>query len=441
MAGRGGASVVYRAVYLQLGNDVALKVLAPEFSEDDAFRERFVREAQLAASINHPNVITIYNFGAHGEYLFIAMRYVEGSDLRALLARDGALSAERTLALVVQIGRGLEVAHSHGLIHRDVKPANVLIQGAGSDHEHVYISDFGLTKRSGSHTGMTGTGHFRGTIDYMAPEQIEGKDVDLRADVYALACLVYQCLTGSVPYPKDTDTAVLWAQMTDPPPAVTERRPDLSPAVDDVIAKGMAKDRADRYGSCSELVSALTVALGGSNRGEGMVVDAEPKLATNNEQSNGEQSSPPPTSETVEKPLPRDDRAKPEPEVVSTQYVEAGAVTPSAQGGGASGRGPGGDSKGDQWVGWFKTPAGRVSLMATADHHLGGCFLWSYTVRRGLIHLLGSASEQRQHEQHGPCQPLRIRVGSVRWAANELHLYGRRHNQLRDSENTKKPRR
>jgi serine/threonine protein kinase len=262
VAGRGGASIVYEALNLRLGNRVALKVLSPELSDDDQFRERFVRESKIAAQITHPNIIPIIDAGASGGYLYIAMRYVEGADLKAQLTAHGRLSPERTMRIVRQVARALDTANDRGLVHRDVKPANVLLEEVGSVHEHVYLADFGLTKRTGSHTGLTSSGHFVGTIDYMAPEQIEGGDVDRRADVYALAGLVYQCLTGMVPFPKDTEMAVLWAHMNEPPPPASSRNPAIPAAADGVLARGMAKSRDDRFPSCGELVTALDDALG-----------------------------------------------------------------------------------------------------------------------------------------------------------------------------------
>jgi serine/threonine protein kinase len=262
-AGRGGASVVYQAVNLALGNRVALKVLAPEFFDDDAVRERFVRESQIAASINHPNIIPIHAAGDADGFLYIVMRFVEGADLKALLTQRGALPPARVMNIVRQVGRALDTAHQRGLVHRDVKPANVLLEQVGTDHEHAYLADFGLTKRTDSHTGLTGSGHFIGTIDYMAPEQIEGADVDGRADVYALTCLTYQCLTGLVPFPKDAEMAVLYAHINEAPPTASVTQPGLPPTVDGVIARGMAKSPADRYATCAELVAGFDAALAG----------------------------------------------------------------------------------------------------------------------------------------------------------------------------------
>src|SRR3954465_13527802 len=193
--GRGGMSVVYRATHARLGTPVALKALAPELSSDDAFRERFLREAKMAAGIDHPNVIPIYDTGLHEDSLYIIMRFVGGGDLKAELESSGPLSLERAIQLLGPAARALDAAHAHGLVHRDVKPANILLQkSAGGDVEHVYLSDFGVMKHTTSISGLTQTGAIVGTIDYMAPEQIEGTDVGPGTDVYALGCLVYHCI-------------------------------------------------------------------------------------------------------------------------------------------------------------------------------------------------------------------------------------------------------
>ena len=192
--GRGGMSVVYRADNPRLGNKVALKVLAAELSEDDAFRERFVRESRVAASISHPNVLPIYDAGDSDGLLYIVMRYIEGSDLKALLRREGPLPVQRACALICQAGGALHAAHERGLIHRDVKPGNMLIERIDEGIqvlEHVYLADFGLTKHAQSRSGLTHTGVFVGTVDYVAPEQIEGRPIDRRADVYSLGCVLY----------------------------------------------------------------------------------------------------------------------------------------------------------------------------------------------------------------------------------------------------------
>ncbi len=265
--GRGGMSVVYRADNLRLGNAVALKVLSADLSENDAFRERFVRESRLAASINHPNIIPIYDAGEQDGLLYIAMRYVEGADLKALIRQEGALSLRRTADIVSQVARGLTVAHQRGLVHRDIKPANILTERSGiaGEHvDHVYLADFGLMKHQISRSGLTDTGQFLGTVDYVAPEQVEGRPSDYRADIYSLGCVLYECLTGSVPYPRDGDVAVLFAHVQDAVPRVTDLRRDLPAAVDEVVARAMAKPPERRYASAIDLAHELSDAVGAS---------------------------------------------------------------------------------------------------------------------------------------------------------------------------------
>lgn len=260
--GRGGMSVVYQAEHPRLARIVALKVLSVELSEDDRFRERFVRESRLAASLDHPNIIPIYDAGASDDLLFIAMRFVKG-DLKAVIQREGRLRPERLMPVFTQIASALDAAHHLGLVHRDVKPANVLIAfSSGPDgRDHVYLADFGLTKHATSRSGITGTGQFVGTVDYMAPEQIEGKQVDGRVDVYALGCIAYECLTGRVPFTRDTDAAVIWAHLKEDPPKVSSVAGNVPPEVDEVIGKAMAKSADDRYSSCMTLLAALREAM------------------------------------------------------------------------------------------------------------------------------------------------------------------------------------
>jgi Protein kinase domain len=264
LIGRGGMSVVYRAENTRLGNKVALKLLAEELAGDESFRERFVRESRTAASINHPNIVTIYDAGDWEGVLYIAMRHVDG-DLKELLRRDGPLSIDTALAVLAQVGSALDAAHARGLLHRDVKPANILLDPPSEPDglPHAYLADFGLTKHLESRSGITASGQFVGTIDYMSPEQIEGRDVDARTDVYSLGCVVFECLAGSTPFRRETEVAVLWAHMREAPPPVSELRPDLPVAVDDVIAKAVAKAPDDRYATCRELVDDLREALEG----------------------------------------------------------------------------------------------------------------------------------------------------------------------------------
>ena len=248
LLGRGGMGLVYLAEDLRLGRKVALKLLAPELAEDERFRERFLRESRLAASLDHPSVIPIYEAGEEGGQLYLAMRYVEGTDLRSLL-EHGPLPPERALPLLAQVASALDAAHGRGLVHRDVKPANILLAG-----EHAYLADFGLTKRASSRSGLTETGQLAGTVDYIAPEQIRGETVDGRADEYSLACILHECLTGAPPFARDNEVAALWGHIQEVPPAVSERRRDVSAQIDPVVARGLAKAPADRYGTCGELV-------------------------------------------------------------------------------------------------------------------------------------------------------------------------------------------
>lgn len=256
---RGGMAVVYRAMDIRLARTVALKLLAPELSANDNFRQRFMRESRLAAACDHPNIIPIYEAGEVEDRLYIAMRYVVGTDLRGLLDREGPLPLDRALALFSQVAGALDAAHARGLVHRDVKPGNIMVaSGAGhEDSDHVYLTDFGLTKRSLSLTGYTTAGHFLGTIDYVAPEQIAGKPVDARADIYALGSVLYEALTAVPPFQRDDDAALLWAHLSAPPPRVTVHRPDLPLEVDHVLARALAKEPDDRYRSCREFLGEL----------------------------------------------------------------------------------------------------------------------------------------------------------------------------------------
>ncbi|MET9731970.1 serine/threonine-protein kinase [Streptomyces sp. NPDC006458] len=260
--GRGGMAVVYQARDLRLERTVALKLLAPELARNDTFRRRFTHESRVAAALDHPNIVPVFEAGETDGVLYIAMRYVPGSDLRHLLDRQGPLPLSAALRIVAQVASALDAAHEHGLVHRDVKPGNVLVaRGTDSDHpEHVYLTDFGLTKKSLSLTGFTSVGQFVGTLDYVAPEQISGRPVDGRCDVYGLACVVYEMLTGRPPFRRDDDMALLWAHQYDDPPPPTEVRPGLPAAVDPVLAKALAKSPDDRHDSCLAFVADLRAA-------------------------------------------------------------------------------------------------------------------------------------------------------------------------------------
>ncbi|MER6084310.1 serine/threonine-protein kinase [Streptomyces sp. NPDC001833] len=266
--GRGGMAVVYRAKDLRLDRTVALKLLAPEMARNDTFRRRFTHESRVAAAIDHPHIVPIFEAGETDGVLYIAMRYVSGPDLRALLDEEGALPVDAALRIAAQVASALDAAHEHDLVHRDVKPGNVLVaRGTDSEHpEHVYLTDFGLTKKSLSLTGFTTVGEFVGTLDYVAPEQISGRPVDGRCDLYSLACVVFEMLAGGPPFVRDEDIALLWAHQYDAPPALSEVRAGLPPAFDGVFARALAKVPEDRYGSCLEFVSALRSASYGPGR-------------------------------------------------------------------------------------------------------------------------------------------------------------------------------
>jgi Protein kinase domain len=262
LVARGGMGVVYRVTHLSLGRERALKLIAPELAADEQFRARFRREWRTAASIEHPHVIPIHDAGEANGHLYIAMRYVPGTDLRQLLAERGALDVELAALLMAQVSSALDAAHERGLIHRDIKPANILIEGIDRE-PHAYLTDFGLTKQASSTLQLTGTGHWLGTVDYVAPEQAEGKPVDARTDIYGLGCVLFQTITGEVPYPRNNDVAKIWAHVNDPPPSPSKAAPELPRAMDEVVQRAMAKDPGKRYQSAGEFGRATVAAAGG----------------------------------------------------------------------------------------------------------------------------------------------------------------------------------
>ena len=264
VAGEGGMGRVYRATQMVLNRPVALKLIVPELAGDSDFRARFERESHLSASIDHPNVIPVYEAGEADGRLFIAMRWVEGTDLRSLIVSEGRLDPARAVAIVSQIGEALDAAHSGGLVHRDVKPANVMLTSTHG-REHAYLTDFGLTKKTASATALTRTGHFVGTPDYMPPEQIKGERADARADVYALGCLLFHALTGRPPYDRDNEVAKMYAQIHDPPPRAAEAAPGTPADLDAVITRALAKDPDERYPSAGDLGRASRAALTGTD--------------------------------------------------------------------------------------------------------------------------------------------------------------------------------
>ena len=259
--GTGGMAVVFRARDERLDRLVALKLLTPGLAGNAEFRRRFLRESRAAAAVDDPHIIPVYEAGEAGGVLFIAMRYVSGGDVRGLLRREGPLAPGRAAAILSPVASALDAAHGAGLVHRDVKPANMLIDARPGRPDHLYLSDFGLAK-SGSASALTGTGLYLGTVAYMAPEQIQGQGVDGRADQYALGCAAFELLGGGAPFEREQDMAVLYAHLSAPPPSLASKRPGLPPAIDGVLARALAKAPGDRYGSCREFAEALRQALG-----------------------------------------------------------------------------------------------------------------------------------------------------------------------------------
>jgi WD40 repeat protein/tRNA A-37 threonylcarbamoyl transferase component Bud32 len=278
LLGWGGMSVVYLAEDLRLKRRVALKLLAADLAEDESFRDRFLRESELAASIDHPNIVPIYEAGTAEDLLFIAMRYVDGRDLKERLQR-GRLDPADAIGILVQVASALDAAHARNLVHRDVKPSNVLLDtGARPDgSDHVYLADFGLSRRISEESGVGGGGHLVGTIDYVAPEQIAGDEIDGRADVYSLGCVLYESLVGQPPFRRDSDIAVVFAHLETDPPAPSAGRPELPAALDGVITKALAKEPDQRYASCREFArAALAVAVDEASR---LLIDVASRAA------------------------------------------------------------------------------------------------------------------------------------------------------------------
>jgi hypothetical protein len=257
LIGRGGMGVVFRAYDLRLKRVVALKLVAPSLARDEQFRERFARESELVMSLEHPNVVPIYDAGDVDGRIYLAMRLVDGADLGSLLRTEGALEPARVVAICRQVASALDAAHARELVHRDVKPSNVLLD----PDEHVYLADFGLTRRFDDQTVDPGADRSIGTPAYLAPEQLDGQSVDGRADIYSLGCLLYECLTGERVFPGNSRLAVAWAHLEEEPPQASRRRPDLPEAVDGVISRALAKEPEQRYPNCGALVAAAEGAL------------------------------------------------------------------------------------------------------------------------------------------------------------------------------------
>lgn len=256
VAGRGGMGVVYEATHEALDRKVALKVIAPDLADDEGFRARFIAESKTAASIDHPNIVPIYHAGEDNGVLFLAMRFVPGDDLGTIVRRDGPLGAMRAARVVGQLASALDAAHGRGLVHRDVKPANVLL----TNEDHPYLTDFGITKRLDATTAATRSGEVLGTLDYIAPEQIRGERLGPWTDVYALGCVLFHLLTGRVPFPLEGNESKMWAHLSERPPRPSDLQPGVPAGFDAVIARGMAKAPADRFTSAGELARAAVAA-------------------------------------------------------------------------------------------------------------------------------------------------------------------------------------
>jgi hypothetical protein len=354
--GQGGMGTVYEAIQIALNRKVALKIVAAHLSMDEAFRMRFRREGQLQAAIDHPHIITVYEAGESEYGLFLAMRMVNGPTLKELVVRR-ELSPARALTLLKPVASALDTAHDAGLIHRDVKPQNILI--ARSDH--AYLADFGLTKAPGEQS-LTKTGQFVGTLDYVAPEQIQDEPPTAASDIYSLGAVLFESLVGSVPFAKQTDAAVLYAHLSEDPPRASERRPDLSPEVDSVILKAMAKDPGDRYAAASELMEDAARVLGGPAHAPTTV----PGPAVTTTETAG--PSPPPTvtapPQRAAEPEAADVTRAAEQEGEEAQAERKGATPPTAPAVTAAASGPGevavAESPSSEAV---TTPAGRAGSL------------------------------------------------------------------------------
>jgi serine/threonine protein kinase/WD40 repeat protein len=264
--GAGAVAVVFRARDEALGRSVALKVLAPALAMDEEFRTRFVRESRAASLVDHPNIIPVYGAGADAGILYLAMRYVAGGDLHSVVEREGPLPPRRAMSLLAPVASALDAAHGAGIVHRDVKPANVLVDTGQGRPDHPYLSDFGLAKGEMMASGLTHAGEFVGTPGFASPEQISGRAAGPATDQYALACVAFTLLTASPPFRHRHPDAILWSQMSQPPPRVTPRRPDLPAAADEVLARALARDPSERFPACGDFADALDWAMAGGGR-------------------------------------------------------------------------------------------------------------------------------------------------------------------------------
>ena len=258
VVGSGGIGILYRARQVGLDRPVALKLVEPDVAREPVVRERLRREARTVAALDHPNIVPLYEAGEEGGTVYIVTRWVDGTELGTLIEQEGSLEPGRAARIAAQIASALEVAHEKGLIHRDVKPSNVIV----TPEDHIYLTDFGLTKRAESASGLTGAAAMLGTIDYVAPEQIEGGEADPRGDVYGLACVLFEMLTGAAPFAGEAGgMAKMWAHLNAEPPSVLDQRPDVPQELDDLIRLGLAK-RPDERPSAADFSAAVLEAVG-----------------------------------------------------------------------------------------------------------------------------------------------------------------------------------
>ncbi|HVK24116.1 MAG TPA: serine/threonine-protein kinase, partial [Actinokineospora sp.] len=302
--GKGGMSVMYRATDIRLGRKVALKVIAEHLTEDPEFRERFVDEARNTSAIDHANVVPLYDFGEVDGLLFIAMRLVEGSDLASLIKGE-PLAPQRAISLLSQVAEALDNLHERGLVHLDVKPANVLVTSRESATEHIYVADFGLTRR-GATGHRTRGGDFLGSPTYAAPEHLRGEPVDGRTDAYSLACVLFACLSGRPPFQGQVPE-VIQGHLNREPPALTDFV-SLPPAIDDVIRRGMSKQPGQRYPTCRELIAAARQALTAPPR---PVAQQQPRPQQTFQQFPSPQQQAPPATRVAPRPIPQPSHADP----------------------------------------------------------------------------------------------------------------------------------
>jgi predicted Ser/Thr protein kinase len=363
LAGRGGMGVVYRARQRRPDRVVAIKVISPQFRDDPDFRARFERECNLAAQIEHPNVLPVYEVGEHEDSLFIAMRFVEGEDLSALRRREGRLPMRPAARIVTQVASALDAAHRKGLVHRDIKPGNVLIAG-GSAEGHVYLTDFGLTKQLADSQGMTATGAFVGTADYVAPEQVMGQRVDARTDIYALGCVLYELLAGTVPFERESEVAKIFAHVNDEAPPLRELAPEVPDELVQVVSKAMAKSPDDRFLSAGDFAHAVNAALDGhlelepgrsvaAGAAAPLAASAPPATATATEPA-ATVSSPAASTATAAEPVPTEGAPRARRR---TGWIVAGAALAVAAVAGIAIAASGGGSAGGSGAGGAANPA------------------------------------------------------------------------------------